>query len=327
MNDWWQGLKDRVVGWFRREPTPGRFEEGSKFSAHGWVGSAPGVWPARHYRVYVPKGAPRWKRMPLVVLIHGCRQTADDIARGTRITELADREGTVVLLPDQKDTANPWRCWNWFDPRTSRGGGEAAIVAAQIPGGAAALPHRPQAGVRRGHVVGSGAGRDPGVRFPASRAAVAVHSGIACGAARSAMTAITVLKRGPEQDVEAIASEARDASLPHEIRVPLLAIHGDRDDVVPPMHAKALVRQYLALNGDEPSRAPMSRRGSRTPTAASRTSPTGGGTAASSRAWSRSRASARMVRRRREPRLQRRRRARCDRAARRVLRRCFILSS
>jgi poly(hydroxyalkanoate) depolymerase family esterase len=252
---WWQRLKDRVLGWFGREPTPGRFEEGSRFSAHGWVSSAPVVWPSRDYVVYVPKNASRFRRSPLVVLIHGCKQTADDIARGTRIADFADRQGTVVLLPTQKDSANPWRCWNWFDTRTSRGEGEAAIVAAQIR----AVRRRYRIDRKRVYVAGMSSGGALaavlGVRFPRLVAAVAVHSGIACGAARSAMSAISVLKRGPEQDVVAIAAAVRNAMLPSEVRVPLLAIQGDRDEVVRPAHAPALVSQYLALNGDDPARA------------------------------------------------------------------------
>jgi len=255
---WWQQLKDRLSTWFRREPTPGRFEEGSRFSAHGWVSSAPAVWPRRDYVVYVPKNAPRWKRVPLVVLIHGCKQTADDIARGTRIAEFADREGMVVLLPAQKKSANPWRCWNWFERRTSRGEGEAAIVAAQIR----TVRRRYRVDRKRVYVAGISSGGALaailGVRFPHLVSAVAVHSGIACGAARSAVSAVNVLKRGPEQDVAAIAAEVRKAAAPSEIRVPLLTIHGDRDEVVPPPHAAALVRQYLALNGDDPARAPDS---------------------------------------------------------------------
>lgn len=256
MGNWWQRLKDRVSGWFRPAPTPGRFEHGTKFSAHGWVGSAPAVWPSRDYLVYVPKNAPRFRRSPLVVLVHGCKQDADEIARGTRIAEFADREGTVVLLPNQKDAANPWRCWNWFDPRTWHGQGEAAIVAAQVR----RVRRHYRIDRKRVYVAGMSSGGALaailGVRFPRLFAGVAVHSGVACGAARSGMTAMNVLKRGPEQDVEAIAAEVREAAAPSPIRVPLLAIHGDRDDVVPPDHGKALVRQYLVLNGDDPARAP-----------------------------------------------------------------------
>ena len=252
----WSRVKALVNRLIRREPAPGRFESGSKFSMHGIVGTAPLVWPSRDYLVYVPKGRSLWRRAPLLVLCHGCKQTPEEIAQGTRITELADRLGFVVLLPRQKDSANPWRCWNWFDPRTSRGDGEAAIVAAQIR----SVRRRYRIDRKRVYVAGMSSGGALaailGVRFPRLVTAVAVHSGIACGAAQSGMTAISVLKRGPEQDVEAIAVAVREAAMPHEIRVPLLAIHGDRDEVVPPAHAAALVRQYLALNGDDPARAP-----------------------------------------------------------------------
>ena len=256
MASWWQRFRDRILGWLHREPAPGRFEHGSKFSAHGWVGTAPAVWPSRDYLVYVPPGAPRWKRAPLLVLIHGCKQTPEDIARGTRIAALADRMGCVVLLPSQKQSANPWGCWNWFEARTASGDGEAAIVAAQIR----AVRRRYRIDRKRVCVAGMSAGGAMaailGVRFPGLVSAVAVHSGIACGAAQSGMSALSVLKRGPEQDVEAIAQAARGAALPQAVHVPLLAIQGDRDDVVAPAHATALVRQYLRLNGDDPGREP-----------------------------------------------------------------------
>jgi poly(3-hydroxybutyrate) depolymerase len=80
---------------------------------------------------------------------------------------------------------------------------------------------------------------------------VFVHSGLACGAAASAATALTVMQRGPDNDVVRVADEAPavmgDGDAPN---VPLLVVHGDRDDVVAPNNAAALVRQYLRLNGD-----------------------------------------------------------------------------
>jgi len=94
-----------------------------------------------------------------------------------------------------------------------------------------------------------------GVRHPERVRAVVVHSGLACGAASSAMTALAVMKRGPDVDVEALAQEARLAAPPRVLPVPLLAIHGEQDGVVAPRNAVALVRQYLRLNGDDPARA------------------------------------------------------------------------
>lgn len=70
-----------------------------------------------------------------------------------------------------------------------------------------------------------------GVRYPRLVTAVAVHSGLAAGAARSGMTALSVMKDGPDQDVEGFAEAARAQASPIDIRVPLLAIHGARDGV------------------------------------------------------------------------------------------------
>lgn len=251
----WSGLVARVQGWFSREATPGRFESGSKLSLRGIVTTAPFVWPARDYLVYVPKGHSRWRRAPLLVLCHGCKQTADDIAKSARIAEVADREGFVVLLPQQKDSANPWRCWNWFERRTTAGNGEAAIVAAQIRAVRRAYRIDRKRVVVAGLSAGGALAAILGIRYPDLVRGVAVHSGLACGAARSPLTALQVMQDGPDRDVVALARDARGATAPRDIRVPLVAIHGSADGIVAPRNAVALVRQYLALNGREP--APM----------------------------------------------------------------------
>ena len=243
----------RTRSWFEKlfpyEPEPGRFESGSKWSLRGFLAAAPFVFPSREFLVYIPKGRSFWRRVPLVVLCHGCRQTPEEIAQGTRITELADREGFVVLLPRQKDTANPWRCWNWFDTRTMKGKGEAAIVAAQIR----FVRRRYRCQRKRVLVAGMSAGGAfaavMGLRYPGLVSAVAVHSGLACGAAKSPLTAIAVMQRGPEQDIGVIGDSARTAARPRDLPIPLLAVHGESDPVVSPRNAAALVLQYLHLNG------------------------------------------------------------------------------
>ena len=249
MQSLWTRAKAYFARLFRAEPTPGRFESGSTFALTGFVSTAPLMWPSREYLVYIPRGRSRWKRAPLLVLCHGCKQTPEEFAQGTRITELADRTGCVVLLPRQKKTANAWYCWNWFESRTAAGHGETAIVAAQIRH----VIRRYRIDRKRVAVAGMSAGgalaAALGVRYPRLVSSVAVHSGLACGAAYSSLTAIPVMQQGPETDVAAIGVAARAAAGSTGMRVPLLAIHGDGDRVVAPRHAEALVRQYLALNG------------------------------------------------------------------------------
>ena len=103
--------------------------------------SAPGLVP-RAYALYVPSSVvakPR-KKVPLLVYLHGCNQTADDVAVGTRLEELAEEKGLLVLFPEQTRPAgstypaadgNGSGCWNWFHPdHQTRDAGEPATLAA-----------------------------------------------------------------------------------------------------------------------------------------------------------------------------------------------------
>ncbi len=166
-----------------------------------------------------------------------------------------------------------------------RGGrGETAIVAAMIR----SVRRRYRADRRRVMAVGMSAGgalvAALGVRHPEVVHAVAVHSGLACGAAASAFTAISVMQRGPETDVEAIAAQARndaDGLLP----VPLLAIHGLEDPVVAPVNAVALVRQFLRLNDHPAVDAAMLLSGALPPADAERSERTAEGREVTTRDW------------------------------------------
>ncbi len=248
--DLWFRARTWIASVLGRAPlAAGRYETGRKFSWRGMIGTAPLVTPSRDYLLYVPSGWQARGAAPLLILCHGCRQTPEEFAQGSRIAALADLNGCVVLLPRQKDRANPWRCWNWFERRTMHGRGEAAIVAAQIR----SIRRRYGIDRRRVLIAGISAGGALaaviGLRHPRLVRAVAVHSGLACGAASSVFTALAVMKLGPDRDVAAIGAEARLAAPVSTPVVPLLAIHGDADDVVAPRHADALLRQYLRFNG------------------------------------------------------------------------------
>jgi poly(3-hydroxybutyrate) depolymerase len=246
----WARTRDFFARLFRRKaPEPGRFETGSRSSIRGLLGLNPWIWPSREYTVYVPRGHSRWRRYPLVVMIHGCRQTADEVAHATRITGLADDMGCVVLLPHQNPRANAWGCWNWFDRPTAAGRGETAIVLAQMR----VVRRKYRIHPRRVYVAGLSSGGALasvlGLRKPGAVAGVIAHSGIACGAASTPMAALGVLKNGADTDVVQIGREARAANSPDSVRVPLLVLQGGADDVVAPINGAQLVRQYLALNG------------------------------------------------------------------------------
>lgn len=248
----WQQLRDRLRRLplpFRREIAAGRFETGSAAASRGHLLGAPLARPERDYIVYVPRGWSRSRRAPLVVLCHGCRQTPEDLAALTHIAGRADREGWLVLLPRQTPRANPFECWNWFDPNTAAGNGECAIVASQI----VAVRRRYRARRTRVLVAGLSSGgalaAAMGLRHPRLVRAAFVHSGLACGAASTPATALAAMRNGPVGDIARVADEARAAQRrTPPLPVSLLVVHGDRDEVVAPVNGFALVRQYLRYN-------------------------------------------------------------------------------
>ncbi|MGE0775653.1 MAG: PHB depolymerase family esterase [Sphingomonadaceae bacterium] len=68
--------------------------------------------------------------MPLIVMMHGCTQSAADFAAGSGMNALADELGFIVLYPEQASSANLARCWNWHRPENQkRGRGEPAAIA------------------------------------------------------------------------------------------------------------------------------------------------------------------------------------------------------
>ena len=247
----WSRAKAFFSRLFRRKPPePGRFESDARTSLRGMLATAPWIWPARDYIVYVPQGHARWRSVPLLVLLHGCRQTPDDIAQATRIAALADDVGCLVLLPRQNPRANAWGCWNWFDRATAEGWGETAIVLAQVEVGAPQIPDRPKRVFVAGMSSGGGLATVLGIRQPELVAGVFVHSGIACGAASSPLAALARPEgTAPTPTSRGSHAQRAVAAKPETLPVPLLVVQGGADDVVSPVNAAQLVRQFLALNG------------------------------------------------------------------------------
>ncbi|HET7198677.1 MAG TPA: PHB depolymerase family esterase [Burkholderiales bacterium] len=256
MKSFWSRLAAlaRRVTARRAPPQPGRFTLRQKSSLHGLIGVAAAP-PWREYLLYLPRGLERRTRPPLVVWLHGCRQDPEEFAAGTRIARYADERGFVVLLPRQNRLANAERCWNWFDRRTARGLGETAIVAAQASEVAESF------GVdrRRIYLAGLSSGgalaAALALHSPRLFRAVAIHSGVPCGAAADAAAAAQVMAQGPKGGAEEAALQAR-AAAHGAARVPALIVHGAEDQTVAPVNAIHLARQFLLFNGFDPASLP-----------------------------------------------------------------------
>lgn len=216
-----------------RAPGESSATPGDYFTAGSFRNSA----GQRAYKLYVPPGANGQAR-PLVVMLHGCTQDADDFAAGTAMNEAARKQGFYVLYPVQPRETNPQKCWNWFKHNHQQAGkGEPSILADMTRHVIAEYgidPHRV-------YVAGLSAGGAMAAilanTYPQLYAAAGVHSGLAAGAATDLPSALSAMK--------GIGVRPGAAS---GTPVPTIVFHGDRDATVHPSNGDAVVAASAGAN-------------------------------------------------------------------------------
>jgi poly(hydroxyalkanoate) depolymerase family esterase len=195
----------------------------------------------RDYKLYVPSGA-QGRALPLVVMLHGCTQDADDFAAGTRMNALAREQGFCVLYPVQSQRANPQRCWNWFKhSHQQRGRGEAALLAGMVQDVVARHGLDPNRVYVAGLSAGGAMAAVLGHAYPDVFAAVGVHSGLPAGAARDLPSALQAMQ-GTGTPVET-----------RPLAVPTIVFHGSADKTVHPGNGGRVFGTALP---DLPAQAP-----------------------------------------------------------------------
>ena len=214
------------------------------------------------YWLYLPASKPADgadSAMPLVVMLHGCQQTATDIATATRMNALAERKGFAVLYPHQSSAADTHRCWHWYKRGVQRGEGDVAVIAQMI-----------QHVQKRHHLDGSrtyAAGLSAGaalativaLRHPNLIAAVGLHSAPVFATSDSAMSAYRTMQQGSPHAHSAVVREflSEHAGFPG---MPVMVIHGDEDTVVRRINAEELAQQFLSVNAAQLSSTEATRR-------------------------------------------------------------------
>ncbi|WP_083745304.1 PHB depolymerase family esterase [Variovorax sp. KK3] len=226
-----------------------------------WVsGMAAGMQGVRRYRLYRPPGVRFSDRLPLMVMLHGCDQDAQEFAASTRMNALAARERFLVLYPEQDRLANPKGCWNWFDTSSGRAFSEAALIMSAIDQVSVLYPVDRTRVTVAGLSAGASMAALLATRYPHRFSGVVMHSGIPPGAARSAVSAVAAMHglRSMRPGVPAPAASAR--AWP-----PLMVIHGRNDKVVAASNGHAAVKAWAVAAGATAGATRTIQRGKRYP--------------------------------------------------------------
>ena len=229
----WQSFKDWLARALRASARAGRFEAPRQVFTSLFLPSS------RAYRTYLPAAASGRDRLPLLVMLHGCKQDPQIFAEGTRMNQLAEQHGYIVVYPEQSWRANPMKCWNWFTPQVLGGHADTAAIVDIVR--QVAKRHRVDrsrvylAGLSAGGAMASVLARLHGKLF----AGCAVHSGLMYGAASSLSEAATAMSGLPVPPAQPPAQAA--------VFVPTLVIHGDSDNRVNPANAGRIVEQVKAI--------------------------------------------------------------------------------
>jgi poly(hydroxyalkanoate) depolymerase family esterase len=221
-----------------RASTP---EERTQFSEHTYTGST----GTRRYKLFIPS-AYHGQPLPLVVMLHGCTQTSDDFATGTRMNMLAEERACFVVYPAQPQSANVSKCWNWFQTSNQlRDQGEPAIIAGLIR----ELLLSYGLDRERVYVGGLSAGGAMAVilgrAYPELFAAIGVHSGLPYAAAHDLPSAFAAMHQRDPSGPRMAHRENHEA---WRGGIPTIVFHGDRDTTVHPCNGEKVVRQSAGVS-------------------------------------------------------------------------------
>jgi poly(hydroxyalkanoate) depolymerase family esterase len=221
------------------EPHSDRLEELGEF------GSNPG---ALRGRIYIPEDLS--DAAPLVVVLHGCTQTAAGYDHGSGWSRLADQYGFALLFPEQRRANNPNLCFNWFVPEDIRRGSGEALSIRQMTE-RVILDH----GIDRARVFVTGLSAGGAMTsvmlatYPDVYAGGAIIAGLPFGAATTMSQAFDRMRGHGGPDARQLDALVRAAS-DHDGRWPTVSIwHGSGDNTVAPSNVEAIIGQWRALHG------------------------------------------------------------------------------
>ena len=242
-------IVDLDAPWFKRAPAFGSPSDAAQGTEVGrFVDRSFSNGTAhRDYKLYIPStyvGKP----MPLIVMLHGCKQNPDDFAKGTRMNALAEEHGFLVAYPAQTARANGGNCWNWFNvSEQNREGEEPSLIA----GIARHVGESCKVDETRVFIGGLSAGAAMALiaasSYPEVFKAVAVHSGLPIGAAHDVPSAFAAMQGRPSAgDFKGRPSRNKERRAGVKARaVRTIVFHGDSDATVALTNGEDVARQAV----------------------------------------------------------------------------------
>jgi poly(hydroxyalkanoate) depolymerase family esterase len=202
----------------------------------------------RDYKLFIPKNYGE-RPLPLIVMLHGCKQDAEDFLLGTRMNLLAEKHACLVAYPVQPRSASHAKCWSWFKPQhQQRDLGEPSLIA----GITRDVMENFEIDPDRVYVAGLSAGGAMAAimvhTYPDLYAAAGIHSGLPYRRAHGLLSALAAMKSGMR------APRGLAASVPYAAKRPLIVFHGDADVTVHPSNGRELMQGFegaLSSRSDE----------------------------------------------------------------------------
>ncbi|WP_426230529.1 extracellular catalytic domain type 1 short-chain-length polyhydroxyalkanoate depolymerase [Pararhizobium sp. DWP3-4] len=197
---------------------------------------------------HVPSQLP--KAPALVVVLHGCTQTAAGYDTGSGWSKLADDFGFAVLFPEQTRANNANLCFNWFNrDDIARDSGEALSIRQMI----AAMIAAHAIDQRRVYVTGLSAGGAMAnvllACYPDLFAGGAIIAGLPYAIAETVPEAFDRM-RGHGLPGTAVLQERLKSASTHQGPWPTVSIwHGSSDQTVAMANATATVEQWRGVHG------------------------------------------------------------------------------
>ena len=209
---------------------------------------------ARSYKLYVPSSysSASDASAALVVMLHGCTQSPDDFAAGTRMNALAEQHGFLVVYPAQAPNANGSKCWNWFrgeDQRRDRG--EPSLIAGITREVAAEYRIDERSIFVAGLSAGAAMAVILGATYPDIYAAVGAHSGLPYGSAHDVPSAFGAMKGSRARTGRSSPLAGGPASPGADRPMPTIVFHGDSDQTVVVQNGDAIVEQARVAFPDQ----------------------------------------------------------------------------